>query len=89
MMPRIHYIVCPWPSLARVALPTVGRKLASLQLSAVSVVLSWSMPCSRQAGWSLGRYLGNQAQTTGLAFMWGICRLCLLCSKNVRRRWEL
>lgn len=33
------------------ALLTMERKLASWQLSAVSVVLSWSLPCSRDAGW--------------------------------------
>lgn len=41
----------PGPAWPREAFLTVGRKLASWQLSAGSAVLSWSLPRSGQAGW--------------------------------------
>lgn len=51
MTPKVHYVARPGPAGPCEAFPTIGRKLASWQLSAVSVVPSRSLPRSRQAGW--------------------------------------
>lgn len=85
-MAKVHYAAHPWPGMA---LPTVGRKLASWQLSAVSVVLSWSLPCSGQAGWVVpGEVPAKPNQTTGPALTWRPCGLCLLCPKTVSTGWS-
>lgn len=51
MAPSVHYVATPGPAWPWEDFPTVGRKLGSWQLSAVSAVPSWSLPRSGQAGW--------------------------------------
>lgn len=55
-----------------------------------SAVLSWSLPCSRQAGWVVPREAARKpGPDSRLSLDLGLCRCCRLHPKTVTGGWEL
>lgn len=66
----------PAPGLAPHGPSNCRRKLASSQLPAVSVVLIWSLSCSRQAGWVVpGEPSQDSRPNLYLGAMWALSAL--------------